>query len=64
MSKETKEYRKRLQHYLSSMEVVADLLENCFISKEDYIEIERRLAEKYQVAENSLFNVLNKNEIK
>ena len=55
MSKETKKYRKRLRHYLSSMKMAKDFLDNCFITEEDYKEIEKRISQKYGIADNSLF---------
>ena len=63
MSKEkVKDYRKRIHRYLSSMRFCKDLYDNRFISFEAYVEIEKRLAEKYGIEENSLFRIkINKN---
>lgn len=53
------EYRNKIRCYLISMRICKDLLNNCFISLDAYIEIEKRLAEKYDLAEDSLIRVIN-----
>lgn len=41
------------------MRICKDLLDNHFISLDVYIEIEKRLAKKYDLAEDSLIRVIN-----
>ena len=41
------------------MRICKDLLDNRFISLDVYIEIEKRLAKKYDLAEDSLIRVIN-----
>lgn len=48
-------HRKRIHRYLSSMRFCNNLYENHFIAFEVYVEIEKRLAEKYGIEERSLF---------
>ena len=48
-------HRKRIHRYLSSMRFCKNLYENHFIAIEVYVEIEKRLAEKYGIEERSLF---------
>lgn len=48
-------HRKRIHRYLSSIRLCKNLYENHFINFEAYVEIEKRLAEKYGIEENSLF---------
>ena len=50
-------HRKRIHRYLSSMRFCKDLYENHFISFEAYVEIEKRLAKKYGIADDSLFKI-------
>ena len=50
-------HRKRIHRYLSSMRFCKDLYENHFISFEAYVEIEKRLAKKYGMADDSLFKI-------
>ena len=50
-------HRKRIHRYLSSMRFCKDLYENHFISFEAYSEIEKRLAKKYGIADDSLFKI-------
>ena len=50
-------HRKRIRRYLSSMKFCIDFCEHHFISFEAYIEIEKRLAEKYGIADDSLFKI-------
>ncbi|MCR5092001.1 MAG: hypothetical protein K6B51_04845 [Bacilli bacterium] len=52
-------YRNGLHCYHSAMRICKDLLDNRFISLDVYIEIEKRLAEKYDLAEDSLFRVID-----
>ena len=49
------EYRNKIRCYFISMRICRDLFNNCFISLDAYIKIEKRLAEKYDLAEDSLF---------
>ncbi len=53
------EYRNKIRCYLISMRICKDLLDNRFISLDVYIEIEKRLAKKYDLAEDSLFRMIN-----
>ena len=50
-------HRKRIHRYLSSMRFCKNLYENHFITFEAYIEIEKRLAKKYGIADDSLFKI-------
>ena len=40
------------------MRICRDILNNCFISLDAYIEIGKRLAEKYDLAEDSLIRMI------
>ena len=55
MSKDTKEYRKRLKHYLSAMKMCKNLLDNYFITDEEYKTIEKKISQKYGISDGSLF---------
>ena len=55
MAKETKEYRKRLQRYLSAMKMCKNLLDNYFITDEEYKTIEKKIFQKYGISNGSLF---------
>ena len=59
---EIKRHRKRIHCYLSSMRFCKNLYENHFITFEAYVEIEKRLAKKYGIAENSLFRIIPKKQ--
>ena len=50
-------HRKRIHRYFSSMRFCKNLYENHFISFEVYVEIEKRLAKKYGIDEDSLFRI-------
>ena len=54
---EIRRHRKRIHCYLSSMRLCKNLYENHFISFEAYVEIEKRLAQKYRIEDNSLFKI-------
>ena len=53
-------HRKRIHRYLSSMRFCKNLYENHFITFESYVEIEKRLAKKYGIADDSLFKIETK----
>ena len=55
MTKKVKQYRNNLQRYLTALKICKDLFENCWITEEQFKEIEKRLSEKYGISDKSLF---------
>ncbi len=54
---EIEDYTKRLTHYIVSMCFFEKMLDNNELSIDDYIDIERALALKYSVDEESIFRM-------